>query len=75
MMSNNLYYTLENKEENKESEFGEIASSILIEKKSKFISYVFSISNQEEATKYIDIVKKEALYCKACSIYIFIFRK
>ena len=42
-INNQDYYTLENKEENNESEFGEIASSILIEKKSKFISYLFSI--------------------------------
>lgn len=70
MMSNNLYYTLENKEKNNVSEFGEIASSILVEKKSKFISYVFSISNQEEATKYIDIVKKKH-YTARHVVYIY----
>lgn len=52
------YYTLENKIENSGS-FGEIASGVIIEKKSKFISYLFNIKNEEEAISIINKIKKE----------------
>lgn len=35
-----------------------LASGELVEKKSKFISYVYRISNEEEANKYIEDIKK-----------------
>lgn len=52
------YYTLENKMENK-GEFGEIASGVIVEKKSKFISYLFNIKNEEEASNRIDKIRKK----------------
>ena len=51
-------YILINKE-NYKSKYGEISSSIVEEKKSKFISYIFNISDDKQALEYIDIVKKE----------------
>lgn len=38
--------------------YGEIASFELIEKKSKFISYIFSIKNKDEAIEKLNIIKK-----------------
>ncbi len=40
-------------------EYGEIAKSILEEKKSKFISYIFKINNEMDAKEYINKIKKE----------------
>ena len=48
------------KKENDErynSIYGEIASFELIEKKSKFISYIFSIKNKDEAIEKLNIIK------------------
>ena len=52
-MSN--FYTL--KSDIKEKEYNEIAQGFLQEKKSKFISYIFSINTKEDAEKYISEIK------------------
>ena len=52
-MSN--FFTL--KSDIKDKEYNEIAQGFLQEKKSKFISYIFSINNKEDAEKYISEIK------------------
>ena len=42
-----------------DSEYNEIAQGFLQEKKSKFISYVFSITSKDEAEKYISDIKND----------------
>lgn len=54
-MSN--FYTL--KSDIKENKYNEISQGFLQEKKSKFISYIFSISSKEEAEKYINEIKND----------------
>jgi len=49
------YYSLFNNSLN--SQFGEIANNIIIEKKSKFISYLFTTNTSEESNKYIEELK------------------
>lgn len=40
-------------------DYGEIANSKLVEKKSIFISYIFKINNERDANSYIEKVRKE----------------
>lgn len=54
------YYTLENKTPNK-GKYSQIADGELIEKKSKFYSYIFKIQNEEEALQYVDNIRKDNL--------------
>lgn len=42
-----------------ESRYGEISSYVYEEKKSKFMSYIFNISNKDNALKCIEMVRKE----------------
>lgn len=51
-----MYFTLNS---NNTGKYDEIATYIYEQKKSKFISYVFKITNENEAKKYIDIIKKD----------------
>lgn len=51
-----MYFTLNS---NNIGKYDEIATYIFEQKKSKFISYVFKITNENEAKKYIDIIKKD----------------
>ena len=51
-----MYFTLNS---NNTGKYDEIATYIFEQKKSKFISYVFKITNENEAKKYIDIIKKD----------------
>ena len=51
-MSN--FFTL--KSDIADTEYNEIAQGFLQEKKSKFISYIFSISSKDEAERYINII-------------------
>lgn len=53
------YYYLKSKLNDYKSKYGEITSDLLIEKKSKFIAYIFSINKEEEAKKYIEAVIKD----------------
>ncbi len=51
------YYYLENNDKSYKKVYGEIAGSILIEKKSKFYSYIFNITSENEAINYINELK------------------
>jgi len=51
-----MYFTLNS---NNTGKYDEIATYIYEQKKSKFISYIFKITNENEAKKYIDIIKKD----------------
>lgn len=51
------YMTL-NRYDNFTSNIGELSYSEITEKKSKFISYIFNISNKEKAIEYLNKVKK-----------------
>ena len=51
-----MYFTLNS---NNTGKYDEIATYIFEQKKSKFISYIFKITNENEAKKYIDIIKKD----------------
>lgn len=53
-----MYYKIMKKENNK-NKYGEISSYILEQKKSKFISYIFSVTNEYDAKKHIDKIKEE----------------
>lgn len=55
---------------NTSSKFGEIAEGEIIEKKSKFIAYLFSIKNEEEAKKCLEIIKKKYFDAKHI-VYIY----
>lgn len=67
----NLYYTLTSQNKGRDNE---IAQGFLQEKKSKFFSYLFSITEEEEAKNYIEQIKwqnKEARHV----IYLYSYRK
>lgn len=53
------YYSMINNDKEYTSLFGEISSGIIIEKKSKFYSYVFKITNEEEALDNIAKIKEQ----------------
>lgn len=53
------YYYLKRKINDYNSKYEEISSDILITKKSKFISYIFKIDNENDAKKYIESIAKE----------------
>lgn len=55
-----------------DNKYNEIASYTFEEKKSKFISYIFNISNDVEAKKYIDIIKKDNKEARHV-VYIYTF--
>lgn len=50
-------YTLNNNNYNN-SKYGEIENGLYEEKKSKFYSYIFNISNESEAINYINTIKE-----------------
>ena len=52
------YYSLENKM-NFRGNFGQMAEGLIVEKQSKFLSYLFKIEKEEEALDYIEKIKKE----------------
>lgn len=52
------YYSILNKDINYISKYGEISSGIVVEKKSKFYSYVFKINNENEAISKISEIKE-----------------
>lgn len=55
-----------------DNKYNEIASYTFEEKKSKFIAYIFNISNDVEAKKYIDIIKKDNKEARHV-VYIYTF--
>ncbi len=52
------YYTLEAKKDFK-GKYGQMEEGLIVEKKSKFYSYLFKINNEEEAIENIEKVKKD----------------
>lgn len=63
------YYTLiEKKDIN--SKFGEIAQGIIIEKQSKFLSFLFKIDSEFEAQEKIELIRKENLQARHV-VYIY----
>lgn len=63
------YYTLiEKKDIN--SKFGEIAQGIIIEKQSKFLSFLFKIDNENQAQEKIELIKKDNLQARHV-VYIY----
>lgn len=67
------YYSLINKTALK-GNYGQIAEGLIIEKQSKFISYLFKIDNEEEAQGYIDKIKKDNLSARHV-VYIYSYFK
>lgn len=53
------FYSMINNDKEYKSLFGEISSGVIIEKKSKFYSYVFKITNEEEALNNIAKIKEQ----------------
>lgn len=53
------YYTVINEYKNYVSQFGEIASGVIIEKKSKFFSYIFKVANENDAIDSINRIKEQ----------------
>ncbi|MDO4282807.1 MAG: YigZ family protein [Clostridia bacterium] len=51
------YYSILNHDKSYIPKFGEIANGVIIEKKSKFYSYIFKVNSEEEAINYINIIK------------------
>lgn len=54
------YYTLENKNEFK-GKYEEISNGYILEKKSKFYSYIFKINSEENAIEKINEIRKDNL--------------
>lgn len=67
------YYSLINKTGLK-GNYGQIAEGLVVEKQSKFISYLFKIDNEEEAQEYIEKIKKDNLSARHV-VYIYSYFK
>ncbi len=66
------FYTL-NSKENYISKYQEISSYDIEIKKSKFIAYIYKISSNEEALKYLELIKKENKSARhICYIYSYL---
>ena len=66
-----MYFSL--KSDIEKGQYYDIASNTLVEKKSKFIAYIFNISCKNDAEKYIERVKNDNKDARHI-VYIFIFR-
>lgn len=67
------YYSLINKTDFK-GEYGQIAEGLIIEKQSKFISYLFKIDNEEEALEKIEKIRKDNISARHV-VYIYSYFK
>ncbi len=67
------YYSLDNKMD-LNGNYGQISEGILVEKQSKFISYLFKIENEEQALEKIESIKKDNLQARHV-VYIYSFLK
>lgn len=67
------YYSLINKTALK-GNYGQIAEGLIVEKQSKFISYLFKIDNESEAQEYIEKIKKDNLSARHV-VYIYSYFK
>lgn len=53
------YYSILNYDKSYVSKYGEIASGLIIEKKSKFYSYIFKITEENDATDAIEKIRND----------------
>lgn len=67
------YYSLINKT-GLNGNYGQIAEGLVIEKQSKFISYLFKIDNEEDAQEYIEKIRKDNLSARHV-VYIYSYFK
>ncbi|MBO5477690.1 MAG: YigZ family protein [Clostridia bacterium] len=67
------YYSLINKTDLK-GNYGQIAEGLIVEKQSKFISYLFKIENESQAQEYIEKIKKDNLSARHV-VYIYSYFK
>lgn len=67
------YYSLNNKMDFK-GNYGQICDDFIIEKQSKFISYLFKISSEEEAIQKIEAIKKDNMQARHV-VYIYSYLK
>ena len=59
-----MYFSLKSDIEKNQCDY--VASNILVEKKSKFIAYIFNISCKNEAEDYLERIKMQGI------LYIYI---
>lgn len=64
------YCYLKSKINDYKSKYGELNSNILVEKKSKFIAYIFQINNENKAKHYIEAITKDNKYARHI-VYIY----
>ena len=64
------YYYLENKTD-LNGKYNQICDSLIVQKQSKFISYLFYIDNEQEALDKIDQIRKDNLQARHV-VYIFL---
>jgi len=67
------YYSLTNKTGLK-GNYEQIAEGLVVEKQSKFISYLFKIDNEEDAQEYIEKIRKDNLSARHV-VYIYSYFK
>ncbi|MBQ8379340.1 MAG: YigZ family protein [Clostridia bacterium] len=67
------YYSLINKT-GLNGNYGQIAEGLVVEKQSKFISYLFKIDNEEDAQEYIEKIRKDNLSARHV-VYIYSYFK
>ena len=57
------YYYLNNKID-LNGKYGQMAEGLLVEKQSKFFSYIFTITNEQEALNKIEEIRKDNLQAR-----------
>lgn len=67
------YYSLYNKMD-LNRDYGQICDGLIVEKQSKFISYLFNIENEEEALEKIEKIKKDNIQARHV-VYIYSYLK
>lgn len=67
------YYSLNNKIDLK-GDYGQISDGLIVEKQSKFISYLFKIENEEQALDKISKIKKDNIQARHV-VYIYSYLK
>ncbi len=67
------YYSLQNKTDFK-GEYGQICDGLIVEKQSKFYSYLFIIQSEEEAIEKIEQIKKDNVQARHV-VYIYSYLK
>ncbi len=67
------YYSLQNKIDFK-GKYGQICDGLIVEKQSKFYSYLFAIQSEEEAIEQIEQIKKDNVQARHV-VYIYSYLK